>query len=143
MPFGAIAFLVRKGPLGTKALKHTESAISAVLCFAACLDEQGCWHLATSWPIRSGGIAIHQAIVVIAPAFSATQPALPKGPFLKSLVLSKDSFEAILNFPWSFLTKEIPWCFEGFSLLFCFSRSFVGFGGGKKSLVFWVVFLAF
>ena len=40
--------------------------------------------------------------------------------------------------------KEIPWCFECFQLFFsgCF-KVFLGFGGVKKSLVFWVVFLGF
>ena len=39
-----------------------------------------------------------------------------------------------------FLTKEFPWCFECFPPFF---RGFSGFGRGKNSLVFWVVFLGF
>ena len=48
------------------------------------------------------------------------------------------------DFPWSFLTKEIPWCFECFLLFFlCFFRVFIGIERGKNSLVFWMVFLGF
>ena len=46
-----------------------------------------------------------------------------------------------LCFLWSFLTKEIPWCFECFQLFFSvFLGVFWGSEGGKIFLVFWAVF---
>ena len=48
------------------------------------------------------------------------------------------------EFPWSFLTRKIPWCFECFQLFFSvFPGFFSAVERGKKSLVFWEVFLGF
>ena len=53
------------------------------------------------------------------------------------------SSRPLLDFAgWSFLTKEIPWCFECFQQFFSvFPRDFWGSEAVKHSLVFWVVFL--
>ena len=41
------------------------------------------------------------------------------------------------SIPWSFLTTEIPWCFECFRLFFlCFSRGFSGVERGKNPWCF-------
>ena len=56
---------------------------------------------------------------------------------LSRLLLSWSLIFLALMFPWSFLTKEMPWCLSALSCLSRLSIFFSGVQRGQDTLVFW------